>query len=260
MSSFRRLSEADLPAGAQAGNGVFPSAPDATNDPCCDPARAGSSPPIFHVRAIPLFDGLTADELQALKQRGEVRAYFKRTIIASEGDQASYLFVILSGNVNLFVSDPDGRKFVVSTHGPGECIGETMLDGGPWPTSAETLESCRVWALARDDLLRVIAEQPAVALRFIQVISQRERALTDCTKSLALKDVYGRVVKLLGDLSVEHGGGRIVARHLTQDGIAARIGASREMVNRVMRDLTTGGYLRSDHGKITILRQPPAHW
>jgi CRP/FNR family cyclic AMP-dependent transcriptional regulator len=108
--------------------------------------------------------------------------------------------------------------------------------------------------------MRVIAEHPAVALRFIQVISQRERALTDCTKTLALKDVYGRVVKLLGDLSVEHNGGRIVARHLTQDSIAARIGASREMVNRVMRDLTTGGYLRSDHGKITIFRQPPAHW
>lgn len=257
MSSFRRLNEADPPAGTQAGNGVFPSTSEATNDP----SRTESSPPpVFHVRAIPLFDGLSGDELQALKQRGEVRSYFKQTIIATEGDQASFLFVILSGHVNLFVSDPDGKKFVVSTHGPGECIGETMLDGGPWPTSVETLESCRVWALARDDLLRVIAEHPAVALRFIQVISQRERALTDCTKSLALKDVYGRVVKLLGDLSVEHGGGRLVARHLTQDGIAARIGASREMVNRVMRDLTTGGYLRSDHGMIRILRQPPAHW
>jgi CRP/FNR family cyclic AMP-dependent transcriptional regulator len=257
MSSTRRLNEAELPAATQAGNCVFPSPSDATNDP----SQAGTvPPPVFHIRAIPLFDGLTADELLALKQRGEVRSYFKHTIVASEGDQAAFLFVILSGYVNLFVSDQDGKKFVVSTHGPGECIGETMLDGGPWPTSVETLESSRVWALARDDLLQVIAEHPAVALRFIQVISQRERALTDCTKSLALKDVYGRVVKLLGDMSIEHGGGRIVARHLTQDGIATRIGASREMVNRVMRDLTTGGYLRTDHGTITIVRPPPAHW
>jgi CRP/FNR family cyclic AMP-dependent transcriptional regulator len=236
---------------------------DATNDStqAGDSLRIGWAPPPDSLpRAMSLFDGLDEGERAMLTRCGEQRSYFKHTIVASEGDAASALFILTSGLVNLFVSDSDGRKFVLSSHGPGECLGEAVLDGGPWPVSVETVEPCRMWALSRDVILRAMADYPSIAMHFLHVLSRRTRVLTDCTKTLALNDVYGRVVKLLGDLSVENGGGRVVARHITQDAIATRIGASREMVNRVMRDLTTGGYLQSVRGKIRILRKPPAHW
>ena len=78
------------------------------------------------------------------------------------------------------------------------------------------------------------------------------RRLTEQVKSLALQDVYGRMVRLLMELSEPVGEERVVREKLTQQDIADRVGSSREMVNRVMKELTTGGY-------VVGARRPPRH-
>jgi CRP/FNR family cyclic AMP-dependent transcriptional regulator len=86
------------------------------------------------------------------------------------------------------------------------------------------------------------------------------RALTEKVRDLALKDVYGRFVRFVEDNSVEQDGERAIAERLTQSDVAARIGGSREMVSRIVRDLTAGGYISIDAKRIRILKKLPAHW
>jgi CRP/FNR family cyclic AMP-dependent transcriptional regulator len=79
-------------------------------------------------------------------------------------------------------------------------------------------------------------------------------------KDLALKDVYGRFAKFVDENAVEQDGKRVLAERLTQQDVAARIGGSREMVNRILKELTAGGYISVAEKRITVLKKLPANW
>jgi CRP/FNR family cyclic AMP-dependent transcriptional regulator len=79
-------------------------------------------------------------------------------------------------------------------------------------------------------------------------------------RDLALMDVYGRVARLLLDLAEEKDGRLVIEGKLTQKDIAQRVGASREMISRIFSDLSAGGYVRKENGRMIIVRKPPAHW
>ena len=110
------------------------------------------------------------------------------------------------------------------------------------------------------NLRQFVAAQPDFAMHLIHKLIWRVRQATDSVKSLALQDVYGRVVRLLQELSEPQGTERVVRERLTQQDIAERVGSSREMVSRIFKDLTKGGYVAVASGRIQILRRPPAAW
>jgi len=89
---------------------------------------------------------------------------------------------------------------------------------------------------------------------------RRTRRLTESVRSLALLDVYGRVARVLLELAKDIDGKHVVPERLTQQDLANRVGASREMVSRILRDLDRGGYIRQEGGRIVINRPPPARW
>jgi CRP/FNR family cyclic AMP-dependent transcriptional regulator len=109
-------------------------------------------------------------------------------------------------------------------------------------------------------LREFIEEHPDFALHLIYKLIGRVRQATDSVKSLALQDVYGRVLRLLEESAVDVDGKRVVKERLTQQDIAERVGSSREMVGRIIRDLTAGGYVSTESGHITIRKKPPAAW
>jgi len=89
----------------------------------------------------------------------------------------------------------------------------------------------------------------------------RRRAATDSVKHLALRNVYGRVVRLLLSLARERDDGTLVIPDpMTQQEFASRVGASRDMISRIFKDLQTGGYISISERRITINRRPPARW
>src|SRR5205823_2141153 len=104
------------------------------------------------------------------------------------------------------------------------------------------------------------AENPEFALHLICHLMRRTRRLTESVRSLALLDVYGRVAHVLLDLARDVDGRLVITERLTQQDIANRVGASREMVSRILRDLDRGGYIRQEEGRIIIDRPPPARW
>ena len=212
------------------------------------------------LKAIPLFSGLSAQEIDALANAAVVRTFPKNTIVVTEGERSDSLYVILSGRVKVFVSDEEGRGVTLNFEGPGEYFGELALDEGPRSASVVTLEPCRMALIPNDVLKGFVSGHPDVALHLIRALIGRVRHTTESLKDLATLDVYGRVAKLLLDLAREVGGKLIIESRLTQQEIADRVGCSREMVTRIFRDLTVGGYIGNEDGKIIIYRRPPRAW
>jgi len=205
-------------------------------------------------------DILTEAELRALSGQGAVKSFPKQTVIVSEGDETDSLYVILSGRVKVFLADESGKEVVLGTQGPGEYFGEMVLDGGPRSASVETLERSRFVVIPKRKAREFLCGQPEFAVRLIEKLIRRCRVLTASVKNLALMDVYGRVARLLLELAEEDRGKLVIREKLTQADVASRVGASREMVSRILKDLALGGYISAQHKRITIPKVPPPHW
>jgi CRP/FNR family transcriptional regulator, cyclic AMP receptor protein len=198
--------------------------------------------------------------LREIASTGGVRRYPAHAVLINEGDVADTLFIILSGRVKVYAGNAAGKEVILNEHGPGEYVGEAPLDGGVRSASVMTLEPTTCALVTGANLREFIAQHPDFALHLIRNLIQRLRTLTDSVKSLALDDVYGRVVGLLQKLAVAEDGQRVVPQRLTQQEIADRVGASREMVSRIFKELTIGGYLSVTAGRIVLLKTPPAAW
>jgi CRP/FNR family transcriptional regulator, cyclic AMP receptor protein len=203
---------------------------------------------------------LRDEVLQGIAAQGGVKRYPANAVLISEGDAADSLYIILSGRVKVYSSNEAGKEVTIITHGPGEYIGELSLDGGLRSASVMTLEPTSCCVVSGADLRQFIATHPDFAMHLIKKLIGRVRQATDSVKSLALQDVYGRVVRLLNDLSVPKGADGVIPELLTQQDIAERVGSSREMVSRIFKDLTLGGYISVKSSRITILKRLPAHW
>ena len=153
-----------------------------------------------------------------------------------------------------------GKEVVIDFHGPGEYIGEMALDGAPRSASVVTVEPTTCAVVSRAQFRDFILAHPDFALHLIEQLIKRLRATTENVKSLALSDVYGRLVRLLLSLAQEREGQLVITEKLTQQDIAERIGASRDMISRVMKDLVRGGYLAIEDHSIRILQKLPPAW
>jgi CRP/FNR family cyclic AMP-dependent transcriptional regulator len=198
--------------------------------------------------------------LRAIAARGGVRSYAANTVLVTEDDRSDAVFIILSGRVKAYGSADDGREVIYGTQGAGEYFGEMTLDGGPRSASVMTLEPTTCAVVSGADVREFIAQNPDFALHLIKKLIRLGRASTEHVKSLALDDVYGRVTKLLKALAREEDGVLAVPDKLTQQDIAERVGSSREMVSRVFKPLTEGGYVELRAGRIVLLKKLPARF
>ncbi len=197
-------------------------------------------------------------ELAGIAERGVVREFPARALVVTEGDRTDALYIILEGRMRAFLSDASGREVVLATLEPGEFFGEVAFDAGPRSASVITLEKCRVVVVPRHELEAFIVAHPTFAIHFIHKLLARIRSLTQNVRSLALMDAFGRVARLLLESSVARDGKRIVPERPTQQDIAARVGCSREMVSRILKDLVTDGYITLERDHIVIHREPPS--
>jgi len=198
--------------------------------------------------------------VRELASLGRVRTHPKNSVFITEGDSSDTLYVVLKGKVKVFVSDNEGHEMILDTHGPGEYVGEMALDGNPRSASVMTLEPTTFSVVARDPIREAIRQNPDFALEMISKIIDRARLATNSVKHLALLDVYGRVARLLLEMAVEKDGKLAIPEKITQQEISERVGASRDMVSRIFRDLTAGGYISVENRIITINKKPPSKW
>lgn len=199
--------------------------------------------------------------IRALALRGNVRNFRKNSVVINEGDVGDALFVLLQGSVKVFATDADGREITYGTIEQGDYFGEMSLDGGPRSASVMTLEACLCAVVSRAALREHLAEEPEFALDLVGQVIRRARAATETARNMALLDVYGRVVSTLE--SFEGPGAEdapVELRQITHQAIASRVGASREMVSRLLKDLERGGYIVLGVKRITLIKKLPARW
>lgn len=210
------------------------------------------------------FGAVLDTSLRALAERGVVRRYRRGTIVIDEGDTGDTLFVVLTGRLRVFSSGGDGardREVTFNVHGPGECVGEMSLDGGPRSASVITVEPATCSVITRPTLREQIARDPDLALLLISRVIRRARLATESARGMATLDVYGRLVRRLEALAVDDGTGRRrVPERTTHAMLASEIGCSREMVSRLLKDLTGGGYVAVEDRRLVLLKALPRSW
>lgn len=213
------------------------------------------------IRQVDLFTDLDAESVALLATRSRVLNFRKNTILMSEGETGECLYLIESGSVKIFVSDEHGNELTLFIEGPGSYIGEiSLLDDAPRTASALTLEKTRVLVISKAVFYECIAKNPDIAFRIIRTLTQRLRKATDDIRTLALKNVYQRLALKLIELSTDAEGHRLLVRRYSQQELANMIGASREMVGKILGELVKGGYLAMQNQQIQVLKTLPHDW
>lgn len=208
------------------------------------------------LRTVPLFSSLTDEQLRVLSPFVQMRSYPRSTLILRAGEETDALYVILSGRVKVLIPDEEGHEVILTTMEPHEFFGEMgLLDDQPRSASVETLEQCDMLRFSKAGFMNCLKDNFELAMLVIRNLVKRLRDADRKIESLALIDVYGRVARLIIDMAEEIDGQWIVPRAPPKQEIAHMIGASREMVSRVVKDLQLKGLIRTEKRKIFILDQ-----
>jgi len=212
--------------------------------------------------SVEIFEGLTPQELEVLASSGVMRTYPKNTVIINENDLADSLYIIETGRVKVYCSDKNGKEFIMNTLGAGDYFGElALLDDDRRSASVRTLEKASFLIIYKEEFNKVLLNQANIAATLIRNLTRRVRKLTQDVKALALQGVYGRVTTVLTTLAdAREDGTSIIPEKLTQQDIADRVGASREMVARILKDLTIGEYIAFEGRSIVLNGKLPENY
>ena len=197
--------------------------------------------------------------LEEFVHQGIPRSFRKNAIVVTAGEPAEALYLVLGGNLLVYLDDESGKVVELRRLGPGEYFGELMLGGQVRTASVKALTPAKLCVVRRAQFEGILGKRPDLAFHVIQTLIERVRYLTNSVRGLALMDVYGRVAKLLNESAKAGAGDRQVVA-LSQQAIAERVSASRSMVNRILQDLVAGGYIAASRGRIELLKSLPRRW
>lgn len=211
-------------------------------------------PSLILLHSIPMFAGVPDAQLEQIAKVAFHRRVTRQTTIVRAGDSTDSLYVLISGSAKVLNSDEDGREVILTLLGPGEFFGEMgLIDGSPRSANVVAVEPCELLCLSKEAFQRCMQDNFQVAQKLMQILVRRLREADRKIESLALLDVYGRVARLLLDMSEEEDGKRVVKKKISKQDMARMIGASREMVSKVVRDLELSGYITFEDDRMIIV-------
>jgi len=218
-----------------------------------------SAPTAAELAGSTLLASLWPEELKVAAQLFTVRRLPQGAILVTEGDRLDVFCIVLAGRVKFFWRDDAGRQVDVAVIGPGEDFAAQSIGGEPMLTSVIALEDLRLASIPVAEFERLLLRHPQLAVAYLKRVIFLFRRTMMGRRSFSMEDVYGRVTELLLGSAVETDG-VLVTERFTHAEIGQRVGATREMVGRVLRDLARGGYIKAERGRFAILRKPPRHW
>jgi CRP-like cAMP-binding protein len=199
---------------------------------------------------IPLFAGLSEEQLEAIGPHLRHRAYAEREVIVRRDSPGDALFLLTRGKVKVSYLDDDDETII--THlGAGDFFGElSILDGEGRSADVVAVEPTEVLMLSAADFNHCLMSMPAIAIALLRELAGRLRRSTSWIRSLSSQDVYGRIACQLVSLAHTHGvdvpEGRRITLRLTQNDLAGIVGASRESVNKAIGYFKAKGYITVD--------------
>jgi len=211
------------------------------------------------LKDITLFSGIDDESLQYLEKVAVKKTFPKNTILFSKGDETDSLYIIKSGMVKAIIVDEEGKEMILSIHRPGEYFGEmSLIDKEPRSATLITKEPTQLLIIHRKDFMEVFNSNPDMVYDLFRVLLKRLRKATDKVENFAFKDVYGRIANILNQFAKPVADEWIIEDKLTHSEIANMIGSSREMVSKILKELTDGGYISTDKKQITIHKKLPS--
>jgi CRP/FNR family transcriptional regulator, cyclic AMP receptor protein len=177
----------------------------------------------------------------------------------SKGDPGNSLFAVISGAVKMSISSPEGRNAILNLIGPGEVFGEmAVLDGQPRSADAIANSNCELFVIDRRDFLPFMRNNPALAMKLIELLCERVRRTSDQVEQVILQDLPGRLASALLGLTERHkseSDSRTI--EITQQEISEMVGMTRESINKQLRAWAARSWVRLEHGAIVVLDTEP---
>ncbi|MGA7074895.1 Crp/Fnr family transcriptional regulator [Bradyrhizobium sp.] len=211
------------------------------------------------LRKHPIFCDLDAEAFEQLGRYAKSATLKRGATIYSKGDPGNSLYVVISGTAKMSISSPDGRSAILNLIGPGEIFGEiALLDGGERTADATANTNCEVFIIDRREFIPFVRSQPALAMKFIELLCARLRWTSDQVEQIILQDLPGRLASAVIRLTERHKatqGGRAIA--ITQQEISEMVGMSRESINKQLRAWASRNWVRLEHGAIVVLDVAP---
>lgn len=207
------------------------------------------------IRRVPLFSMLTESQANAVADTVIKRRFKRGEVIVEQGKKSNALFILLNGRARVVTADSRGREVILATLQPGDHIGEmSLIDNEPHSATVRAELQTDVLMLGRLEFARCLPENSSMAYAVMRGLVQRLRHADRKIESLALMDVYGRVARALLEFAGPTPDGELLIRErISRQDIAKMVGASREMVSRVMKDLEERGFIETqDNGAIVV--------
>ena len=206
------------------------------------------------LKSVPLFAAFSDQQISTLLNYVQHRSYPRNVYVMQAGDETDSLYVILSGKVKVVIADDQGREVILGYMSANDFFGEMgILDDSPRSASVYTLEPCEMLRLSKSGFVNCIKDNVDVAMLVIRNLVKRLREADRKIENLALVDVSGRVARLLLDMAQDVDGRLVVPSMPAKQEIARMIGASREMVSRVVKELETRGLIRAERRSVVIM-------
>jgi CRP-like cAMP-binding protein len=209
------------------------------------------------IRRVPLFSMLTADQAQAIADSVVKRRFRRGELVVEQGRKSNALFILLNGRARVLTADSRGREVILAVLESGDYVGEmSLIDNEPHSATVRAEIQTDMLVLARADFARCLPESSTLAYGILRGLVRRLRNADRQIESLALLDVYGRVARTLLDMAEETAEGVKIIRHkVSRQDMAKVVGASREMVSRVMKDLEERGVIETQDNGSVVLKQ-----
>lgn len=209
------------------------------------------------INNIPAFNGLSENQLNAIKSIAVDRRFEKSEIIFSEGDEGNGFYVVVDGQVKIFKLSPEGKEQILHIFGSGDPVGEVAVFAGrSFPANAEAITATRVLFFPRSAFLDLISANPSLAMKMLAVLSMRLRRFTIQIENLSLKEVPGRLASYLIVLSEEQQNEEEVALPISKGQLASLLGTIPETLSRIFAKMSTQGLIAVQGRRIQLLDLP----
>ncbi len=209
------------------------------------------------IRRVPLFSMLTATQAEGVAMAVVKRRFKRGEMIVEQNKKSNALFILLTGRARVVTADARGREVILAMLSPGDHLGEmSLIDNEPHSASVRCEVQTDVLMLGRAEFARCLPENTSMAYAVMKGLVQRLRHADRKIESLALMDVYGRVARCLLEAAHRNELGEVTIKDkVSRQDLAKMVGASREMVSRVMKDLEQRGFIETQTDGSLIIRE-----
>lgn len=208
------------------------------------------------IRRVPIFSLLTNDQAQGIADAVVKRRYRRGELVVEHGKKSNALFILLTGRARVLTADSRGREVILAVLESGDYVGEmSLIDNEPHSATVRAEIQTDMLILGRPEFARCLPENSSLSYAIMRGLVARLRSADRQIESLALLDVYGRVARSLLDMADTIGEVKIIRNKVSRQDLAKAVGASREMVSRVMKDLEDRGFIEMAEDGSTIIKE-----